>query len=74
VEGYLCGKLVMNVFGLAVDTVLQCFVAEEELCGGSTESTPAELQAFLKDNKDELDKMSKPADTGGDAGDAGAQQ
>mmetsp|Transcript_21934 Transcript_21934/g.55849 ORF Transcript_21934/g.55849 Transcript_21934/m.55849 type:complete len:954 (+) Transcript_21934:140-3001(+) len=29
--GYLVGKLFMNVFGLAVDTSLQCFIAAEEM-------------------------------------------
>jgi hypothetical protein len=67
VEGYLCGKLVMNVFGIAVDTVLQCFVAEEEL-GGQSENTPQELKAFLAENKEALDKMAPQEESGGDAG------
>merc|ERR1719460_3305679 len=46
-EGYICGKLVMNVFGLAVDTTLQCFVADEELNGQVGDHTPEELQRFL---------------------------
>merc|ERR1711904_650519 len=58
VEGYVCGKLVMNVFGLAVDTVLQCFVADEEINGTVGEHTPYELAKFLKDEKENLDKVS----------------
>merc|ERR1719327_2041509 len=57
VEGWVCGKLVMNVFGLGVDTVLQCFVADEELNGAAGEHTPPALAGFLADNKDSLDKV-----------------
>jgi hypothetical protein len=33
--GYLVGSLFMNVFGLAVDTSLQCVIATEEMkCDG----------------------------------------
>merc|ERR1719453_1701287 len=58
VEGYVCGKLVMNVFGLAVDTVLQCFVTDEEINGTVGAHTPTELAGFLEDNKEELAKVS----------------
>jgi len=48
--GYVVSKLFMNVFGLAVDSVLQCFVADEELAGGGgAQYTPEELKKFLKD-------------------------
>lgn len=63
IEGWLCGKLVMNVFGLAVDTVLQCFVADEELNGVVGEHTPPELTSFLDNNKEALDKV-RPPDEG----------
>lgn len=57
--GYMCGKLVMNVFGLAVDTTLQCFVTDEEVNGTVGPHTPPELQQFLAENKDQLDSVSK---------------
>jgi hypothetical protein len=57
IEGWVCGALVMNVFGLGVDTVLQCFVADEEINGVVGEHTPPELTSFLQDNKDSLDKV-----------------
>jgi hypothetical protein len=57
IEGWVCGKLVMNVFGLAVDTVLQCFVADEEINGTVGEHTPPELMSFLDSNKADLDKV-----------------
>jgi hypothetical protein len=53
VMGYVIGKLIMNVFGLAVDATLQCFVADEELHSGSgaggAQYTPELLKGFLKD-------------------------
>ncbi|KAF4670059.1 hypothetical protein FOZ61_001888, partial [Perkinsus olseni] len=52
VVGYVVGKLITNVFGLAVDSMLQCFVADEELnksCGGA-QSTPPLLKNFLDKN------------------------
>jgi hypothetical protein len=58
IEGWVCGKLVMNVFGLGVDTVLQCFVADEEINGTVGDYTPPELTSFLSDNKENLDKVS----------------
>merc|ERR1712100_49952 len=57
VEGWVCGKLVMNVFGLGVDTVLQCFVADEEINGTVGEHTPPELMSFLDEKKEDLDKV-----------------
>ncbi|CAD7931268.1 unnamed protein product [Amoebophrya sp. A25] len=51
--GYVIGQLFMDVFGLAVDTTLQCFVADEELHAGGeaggAQYTPEELKGFLKD-------------------------
>jgi len=71
VEGYVCGKLVMNVFGLAVDTVLQCFVADEEINGTVGEHTPHELGAFLSENVEALNAVK--GDSGGGGGGTGAQ-
>jgi hypothetical protein len=56
IEGWVCGKLVMNVFGLAVDTILQCFVLDEEINGTVGDYTPPELASFLSDCPASLDK------------------
>jgi len=45
-SAYLVAKLYMNVFGLSVDTMLQCFIAAEEMGGGSG-FVPAQLQSLL---------------------------
>jgi len=68
IEGWVCGKLVMNVFGLGVDTVLQCFIADEEINGTVGEHTPPELEGFLKANEEELSKVK------GQLGTLGAQK
>jgi len=54
--GYLVGKLFMAVFGLAVDTTLQCFCADEELTSKRKNAlkddqvyTPDVLKNFIKD-------------------------
>jgi hypothetical protein len=57
--GNMTGRLVMNVFGMAVDTSLQCFVADEELNGVVGEHTPPQLKQFLADNKDEMQKIAQ---------------
>merc|ERR1719387_818404 len=59
--GNVTGRLVMNVFGMAVDTSLQCFVADEELNGVVGDHTPPQLKQFLADNKDEMDKIKQKA-------------
>merc|ERR1712072_1609756 len=55
-EGYVCARLVMNVFGMSVDSMLQCFVADEELNGSVGEHTPYELTSFLASNASKLKK------------------
>ncbi|KAF4670391.1 hypothetical protein FOL47_002068 [Perkinsus chesapeaki] len=52
VVGYVVGKLITNVFGLAVDSMLQCFVADEELnkSSGGAQCTPPLLRDFLAKN------------------------
>jgi len=47
IEGYVCGKLIMNVFGLAVDTSMQCFIADEEINKQVGLHTPGPLKQFL---------------------------
>merc|ERR1712004_406198 len=46
VLGYLSGSLFINVFGIAVDTMLQCFIATEEMKIDSS-FVPAKLKAFV---------------------------
>merc|ERR1712139_639129 len=48
IMGFCSAKLIMNVFGLAVDTTLQCFCADKEL--GGTGNTPELLSSFMKDS------------------------
>jgi len=45
-SSYLVAKLYMNVFGLSVDTMLQCFIATEEM-GGDSGFVPTQLQSLL---------------------------
>jgi len=45
--GYLVSKLYMNVFGLAVDTCLQCLIATEEMKVNGDEFVPRLLQSFI---------------------------
>merc|ERR1719387_2440588 len=57
--GYVAAKLIMNVFGLAVDTILQCFVANEEM-GTTGDFTPETLKGFMAEHKeDEAAEKSK---------------
>eukprot|EP00929_Paragymnodinium_shiwhaense_P118702 TRINITY_DN90621_c0_g1_i1.p1 TRINITY_DN90621_c0_g1~~TRINITY_DN90621_c0_g1_i1.p1 ORF type:complete len:959 (+),score=236.38 TRINITY_DN90621_c0_g1_i1:167-3043(+) len=46
--GYMAGKLYMNVFGLAVDTALQCFIIVEEMGDAADlEVVPKPLKRLL---------------------------
>merc|ERR1712217_710468 len=47
--GFQIGSLFMNVFGLAVDTTLQCFIATEEM-GISKDHIPGKLQKFVEES------------------------
>jgi hypothetical protein len=64
--GYLVGKLFMSVFALAVDTSLQCFIADEKN-PGAADRVPAPLMSAVKDPK-----FHRHDDSGGD--DAGSAQ
>merc|ERR1712194_301898 len=59
---YIVAKLYMNVFGLAVDTSLQCFLACEEMRAHSREFDPTpfvpqELQDFITEKVDSRNKL-----------------
>lgn len=47
--GYMVAHLFMNVFGLGVDTSLQCFIAAEEM-GVAQEYVPSELKSLVEQN------------------------
>lgn len=52
--GYVVSALFMAVFAMAVDTTLQCFVADKELSrdrSGENNHTPPELKSFVGKNK-----------------------
>merc|ERR1711920_813195 len=56
VIGYSMGVLFMNVFGLAVDATLQCFIATEEM-GIDSSFIPAKLKKFVTDHADKGDSQ-----------------
>jgi hypothetical protein len=67
-NGYVVGKLYMNVFHLAIDTSLQCFIACEEM-GVDAETVPKELRALVPDTgsgKSKKGGQEEPPATGGD--------
>jgi len=49
VLSYFVASLYMSVFALAVDSVLQCFIATEE-SGGSGDFVPPAMKSFFDDN------------------------
>jgi hypothetical protein len=57
--GYVVGKLYMNVFHLAIDASLQCYIAAEEM-GIPDDTVPRELKRLIKvkaaDKKDAKDE------------------
>lgn len=55
IMGYICGRLVMNVFGLAVDSCLVCFITDEEL-NGTAQNAPPELMGFYNHAKKKSEK------------------
>lgn len=55
IMGYICGRLVMNVFGLAVDSCLVCFITDEEL-NGNAQHAPQELLGFYSSASKNADK------------------
>jgi len=52
--GYVMGVLFMNVFGLAVDATLQCFIATEEM-GIDSSFIPPKLKKFVTDHYEKGD-------------------
>jgi len=58
--GYVVGKLYMNVFHLAIDTSLQCFIACEEM-GVDAETVPKELRKLVPDTGKKKSEEEPPA-------------
>merc|ERR1719293_199303 len=56
--GYLVGKLLMNIFTLAVDTSLQCMVAarEMDMTSEMKEFVPGPMQSRIKFDKKKEDE------------------
>jgi len=63
--GYFVGKLYTNVFGLAVDTSLQCFLACEEMKIGG-DFVPGCLKKFIDNKGNEDDKSARVKPTSED--------
>lgn len=47
---YFTASMFMNVFGMAIATILQCFVADEEMYSGAERFAEASLAKFIDDN------------------------
>ena len=47
---YFTASMFMNVFGMAISTILQCFVADEEMFDASTRYADSELASFIDKN------------------------
>ena len=55
VIGYFIGSVFMSVYSFAMDTILQCFLLDEELCemgaNRTPDNRPAEMDGFVTDLK-----------------------
>ena len=47
---WFTASMFMNVFGMAISTILQCFIADEEMFDASTRFADAELASFIDKN------------------------
>jgi hypothetical protein len=52
IMGYCLGSIVISVFSISVDSIFQCFLADEEMNKnqGGAKHTPSQLDSFLKHN------------------------
>ena len=49
---WITGTMFMSVWGMAADTILQCFCVDKELSKGKYNNhTPDQLRAFVEDPK-----------------------
>lgn len=62
ITGYCIGSVVISVFSIAVDSILQCFVSDEELhkSEGGAKFTPTILQQFLSSKQMRQDAKLDP--------------
>lgn len=52
---YFAGSMFMNVFSMVTSTILQCFIADEEMFGGTDESYSSEtLSTWVESNGNKL--------------------
>lgn len=58
--GYCISKLFMTVLGMALSTIMHCFILDEELAksggGNQASHTPGPLRDFLSKNSDYMNK------------------
>ena len=62
VLGYSIGSIVISVFSIAVDAILQCFVSDEELhkAEGGAKFTPVLLQQFISSDDGKAAGVEQP--------------
>lgn len=53
--GWMCAKLFIGVFAMAVDATLQCFIAAEEMDAGNS-FAPTSLKTFIDSNQEKESK------------------
>jgi hypothetical protein len=65
VIGYCIGSIVISVFSIAVDAILHCFLADEEMhkTEGGAKYTPSKLAKFLKSGAAKDAKVVNSADS-----------
>eukprot|EP01015_Nassula_variabilis_P032901 TRINITY_DN779_c0_g1_i6.p1 TRINITY_DN779_c0_g1~~TRINITY_DN779_c0_g1_i6.p1 ORF type:complete len:357 (-),score=60.90 TRINITY_DN779_c0_g1_i6:124-1155(-) len=51
IVGYVIADLFMTVYSMSVDTVLQCFLVDEEAHDGRATNAPGDLKNILEDNQ-----------------------
>lgn len=62
VIAYYTGKMITAVYGMAITTILQCFVADEELFPPSQQFAESDLRNWVDRHGAPLEANSNPAD------------
>ena len=67
IMGYCLGSIVISVFSISVDSIFQCFLADEEMnkTQGGAKHTPSQLDSFLKHHEVKVVPEAGSARTGG---------
>merc|ERR1711908_257775 len=47
---WFTASMFMNIFGMAISTILQCFIADEEMFDSGTRFATSELASFIDSN------------------------